>query len=78
MSIDLELFLTVLGVGAFLLGSYLHVPALAHLKPEFRNGPLFAIFWAPQRFDARGQFLLRRAWMVQLIGLACVALAVLR
>jgi hypothetical protein len=77
MRIDIELVLTIVGLAALFVGSYLYTPALGHLKPEFRDGPFFAVFWAPDRFDAVGQRKLRRAWLVQLAGLAFIAFAVL-
>ena len=66
-----------LALGMVSIGGFMYWPALDHLKPEFKQAPGRAIFWRPERFTLKGQRLLRRAWRVQLLGLALFALLLL-
>lgn len=59
------------------IGGFLYRPAVTHLRPEFKRAPGFGLYWFPQRFTPEGQQLLRRAWRVQLLGVALLLIAVL-
>lgn len=73
----LQTVLLIAGLALAVVGGFMYMPAVDHLHPEFRDQLGMGLFWRSERYTREGQRLLRRAWRVQLAGIALVILAVL-
>ena len=69
--------LALVGFVDLVAGGFMHIPALRHLRPEFRNVVSYGHYWFPNRYLPEGQRLFRRARSIQLAGVGLMAVALL-
>ena len=63
------------GFGLLFIGGFMYGHALDYLAPEYRERPPVTVYWRPSLFAPAGRRVIKRAFAMQLSGIALLVVA---